>query len=322
MAPRPPVMNPAESEQSTRYYVVLPTFHRVESLGATLQTILTQTQPPAGVIVVDNGSSFQCKRLCAALDGTASPVIYVDAGENRGSAGGTALGMQVALEIASDSDWIVRCDDDSPPIQEDHIVLLITRLLTIRESDPSAAALGTAGSVFDPHACRLKKPGRASDGEIVEVDYLATGTYPVFSVAAVRDVGVFREDFFFGLDELEYGLRLRSRGYRLYRLDQAHHRRTPSSWTYRLSEPDWRRYYSLRNLLTIALQYCGLGTAVWVAVTRGFLKPLGSLVMSPRLASRHLSINARAVFDAFAKNMGRRIDPVLIDGELQKRSSP
>lgn len=304
-----------------RCFVVVPTYHRDDRLRVTLSNILSQTNPPRlEIIVVDNAGQQSCEEICNVFaHNDEASLRYVNAESNLGAAGGTALGMEIVLQEADDSDWIVRCDDDSPNLSKDLLGVLALKAQRLRASDPSVAGLGTSGSLFDYRRCRLLKPLNSSSAEIIDVDYLATNMYPFFSVGAVRNVGTFRKDLFFGHDEVEFGLRLRRHGYRLCRIDVPNQERRPSTTSWRLGSPGWRRYYALRNIVVIAREYCGPFTALRVSVIRGLLKPLLNLFVEPGNAIRHLRLNARAVMDAYLGRMGRTLEPRLIAGELDLR---
>jgi hypothetical protein len=122
---------------------------------------------------------------------------------------------------------------------------------------------------------------------------------------------------FFGLPELEYGLRLAASGYELYApgpvwLERRRHRgrlglsgRPPLG----LSDLHWRRYYALRNLIFILRSFGRPGPAIRVTLVRGFGKPLANLLWSPEKAWQHLQLNWRACRDGWTGRMGRTLDP-------------
>lgn len=305
-------------------FVVIPTYHRDDHLRLTLENISEQTAPPLlEIIVVDNGSLRSCRELCGEMAESGEvPIRYVDAGTNLGAAGATALGMSLALQHAGDSDWIVRCDDDSPRPPPDLLRNIVEEAERLRSADERVAGVGMSGSRFDYRHCRLVKPPNSGAAGVVDVDYLATNLFPFFSVGAIRDVGTFREDLFFGHDEVEFGLRLRRHGYRLCRIDLAGQQRRPSSTSWRLGSVGWRRYYSLRNIIAISREYCGPLTTLRLVVVRGFLKPVLNLLIEPRNALGHLRLNTRAVLDAYRGRMGRTLEPRLVGAELDLRQRP
>jgi rhamnopyranosyl-N-acetylglucosaminyl-diphospho-decaprenol beta-1,3/1,4-galactofuranosyltransferase len=303
-------------------YLVVPTFRREEALRQLLIAVGHQTTLPSLTIVVDNASSDDC----AAVVSTIAEQIpqlrlkYVDAGTNTGSAGGTAVGMTTALTIAKDDDWIMRCDDDQLPASNNLFRTLLTEAQRCLAADAQTGAVGRNGARYDVRAARLVKPPHNSSSRFVPVDYLSTGWFPIFRVSAVREAGVFRTDLFFGFDEVEYGLRLTRRGYRLYRLDLPGHDRTLTRPPdLRLGSATWRRYYSLRNQIVISREYFGLGAALRVAMETGLLKPLANVPPTPGLALQHLQLNMKAITHAFQGRLGRAVEPSLIGGELDRR---
>lgn len=126
-----------------------------------------------------------------------------------------------------------------------------------------------------------------------------------------------REDLFFGFEELEFGLRLRSAGFTLYVPGPIWHARreaqgmlarryTPSRT---LGTVNWRRYYSLRNLVAILRSDRAYLTALRVTLVVGIAKPLANFVRSPGLSLRHLHLNLLAIRDAWLGHMGRTVEP-------------
>src|SRR4029079_16903415 len=111
----------------------------------------------------------------------------------------------------------------------------------------------------------------------------------------------FDEDIFFGLSELEFGLRLWRSGYRLWgygplwirgreMTGRLGRELVPSR---RLPELDWRRYYTLRNLIYLLRKFGHRGTAIRVTAINGVAKPIANLPRSPGLSLRHLRMNLR-----------------------------
>src|SRR5439155_15640547 len=113
-------------------------------------------------------------------------------------------------------DWIVLLDDDDPPPDGSLLAELTSFAGAMRAADPSTAGVGLGGARFAWRTARLV-PIR-DDERIgpVRVDYLGGNRFPLYLVGAIRRVGVFRADLFFGFDDVEYGLRLRTDGYSLY----------------------------------------------------------------------------------------------------------
>jgi rhamnopyranosyl-N-acetylglucosaminyl-diphospho-decaprenol beta-1,3/1,4-galactofuranosyltransferase len=305
-----------------RFFGVLVTFNRFTELTTTLQRLEAQTRQLDRLLVVDNGGGAE---NWSALQGLRAE--YVDAGDNLGPAGGYALGMNLLLETASDDDWIFLFDDDDPPFFDDAIENAAGFALEMAASDPGVGAVGISGGRFDLGTGRVSRIGDAEIRGPVPVDHITGGGLPAYRVGAVREIGVFLPELFFGFEELEYGLRLTSAGHPLYADGTQWARRKAvkrdagllpseevsaarsSATSLKVSEPSWRRYYSLRNLIFILRRHQATGTALRVAVSRGILKPLANLVTSPGLAWANLGLNWRAIRDGWRGRMGRTVNP-------------
>jgi glycosyltransferase involved in cell wall biosynthesis len=300
---------------------VLPTFRRQEYLATTLAALRRQTLRPHRLIVVDNEGSGETERIVRS-HADICDVSYVRAPENMGFAGGVALGMRHALRAAEDDDWIVLFDDDDPPRNDDVISVLHEFAREMREQDSRTAAVGISGGWFDWRRGRMRRvPDRELIGA-VPVDHVAGNQLPFFLVRAIRDVGPFSDDVFFGLSELEFGLRLWRAGYSLYGhgplwlegrtvTGRLNHTLRPSL---SLEPLTWRRYYTLRNLIFILRRFGKPFVAVRVTIVQGFGKPMVNLFVNPNEAWTHLRVNARACRDGWFGRMGRRVEP---DGSLR-----
>jgi GT2 family glycosyltransferase len=214
--------------------------------------------------------------------------------------------MEHVLSHAVDTDWVCVLDDDDP--------LPDTAILADHAGDAAAApattaGVGAAGARFDWSKGRLV-PVEPPPGRWDAVDYLKSNWCPLYRVAALRTVGTFEPRLFFGFDDLEYGLRLRAAGWDL-RADP--HGRTVREATagpsWRIGPVDWRRYYSLRNLVWLLRTHHRSGVAARVALTVGMAKPLANLVVEPGAAWAHLRLGVRASIDGWRGTLGRTVTP-------------
>jgi hypothetical protein len=152
----------------------------------------------------------------------------------------------------------------------------------------------------------------------VPVDYVAGGNISMYRVGVIREAGTFWAPLFYGLSEIESGLRLRREGYAIYahgdlwlkgreNTGRLNVKRRPKL---RLSgRRVWRRYYVLRNTLFLLRLHGHRWTAVRVTIVQGFGKPLANLVIDPPLAMRYLRLNWMACRDAWSGRMGRVVEP-------------
>jgi GT2 family glycosyltransferase len=297
---------------------VLPTFRRAQLLGRTLADLGMQTRPLDHLIVVDNEASAETESVVASASIAGCEIEYLSPGENMGFAGGVAAGMRRALEFADDSDWIVLLDDDDPPRFSFALERLAGFAVDMRARDPLTAAVGISGGWFDWRRGRMR---RVTDDQLreeaVPLDHVAGNQLPFFLVGAVRRVGVFCEELFFGFSELEFGLRLWTTGSTLYgygplwlesreQTGRVNLELRPSR---RLHPVSWRDYYTLRNAIFILRRFGHPRTAIRVTLVHGLAKPVANLPISPARALAHLRVNLRAIRDGWTDRMGRRVEP-------------
>ena len=296
---------------------VLPTFHRSSELDHTLGRIAEQNRIPDRLVVVDNGDEPETEEV-VRRHGTGLPGIeYARSPENLGYAGGVRLGMERLLPEARDDDWVVVFDDDDPPISRTRVADLERFALRMRAEDPRTAAVGGHGGRFDWRRGRIR---RVQDTELrgpVPLDYVGGNSIPFFLVRAIRAVGPFSREIFFGLSEVEFCLRLVRAGWHVYadgdlwRASRSLTGRMGQSGrpSMRLPDADWRRYYSLRNAVHILRGHGRDGTALRVILVQGLAKPLANMPIAPRRAVRHLALNWRAGRDGWSGRMGRTLEP-------------
>ncbi len=119
------------------------TFNRPEALRLALEALLSQSRPPEVVVVVDNGVSNDIRALVADFSG----VLYDTPGENLGSAGGVAFGLQRLHALGLD--WLYSVDDDTPPLTHDTLEKLEALILRHEHDEPRVGIVGVVGSRWD-----------------------------------------------------------------------------------------------------------------------------------------------------------------------------
>ncbi|MGH2787259.1 MAG: glycosyltransferase family 2 protein [Actinomycetota bacterium] len=310
-------MGEVEVISPPRLFGVLPTFKRPQHLAETLERVAKQSRRLDGLIIVDNSPSALTKAVVDDFASHPTVVRYEPSPENLGFCGGVALGMTRVLETASDRDWIVVFDDDDPLPWDSVFEELLSFGEKMMRRDPKTSAVGLVGARFD-----WKRGGlvRVRDEELkgpVPVDFIGGNHFPFYRVGALRQAGVFSREIFFGLSEIEHGLRLRKAGFSVYAHGDLWRRRRSEDGrleldlkpSRKLGQVNWRRYYSLRNVIYILRRHGRIGAALRVTLVKGLGKPLANLPFEPRVALRHMSLNVRACRDGWMGRMGRTLEP-------------
>jgi GT2 family glycosyltransferase len=311
-----------DSPSGSRFFGVLVTFRRPDALTSHLHGLTKQSRRLDHLVVVDNGPTAGSRAIVNDHGAAATAVEHLEMSENLGPAGALSRGLARVLELAEHADddpWVVLLDDDDPPERED----LFEELLAFADSQvgqhPRLGMVGLVGARFDFRKGRIIRLRDDELHDAVAVDYIGGSQLPLVRVAAVRDVGVFDENLFFGFDDLEFGLRLRRGSYDIL-VDGAlaHWGRVNAGrlgdW---VGAPQlagtnlrpWRRYYSLRNLIVILRRHGRWRAALRMSLTAGVAKGVVLLVRQPRAGGTHLVAGLRAVVDGWFGRLGRRLDP-------------
>jgi hypothetical protein len=118
------------------YAVVIPTYNRADLIGETIEGILSQSLPPAEVVVVDDGSWDNTEAVVAKFGGR---VVY-----RRIENSGVQIARNAGIEMTQ-SPWVALCDSDdvwhSDHLQshsalaasDDHLDLIFSNFVRIGE---------------------------------------------------------------------------------------------------------------------------------------------------------------------------------------------
>jgi len=241
--------------------VVVVTFNRADLLGRMLDGLAAQNHEPDAVIVVDNASEDHTREVLDAHRGLQLQRIHLT--ENTGGAGGFRAGVEAAYEQGFDRIWLM--DDDVVPAP-DCLALLMAEdeacVMSVRE-DVHGRLVEKAATDFDltrPWSVRPKR-------RMVETDYGDRHAMPrrvelhnvafegfLFRREVVDAIGFPDATFFIFYDDVDFALRARRAGYRIWALrDAVLVRQLDFSQQHDLA--GWKGYYMYRNLFAVHFRY-------------------------------------------------------------------
>lgn len=193
---------------------VIPNWNRRELLVSLLDGLARQSQPPAEVIVVDNGStdgSAEAAELRGAL--------VVRLGSNAGFARAVNLGIQKAS-----SAWVAVLNND---VQLDPAYLACLRAEAesrsaafavgriLRANDRERPVLDGCFDLLSRSGCAWRAGHGRPDSPLwhtARVVHFAPFTAALFRTALFRDVGGLDEEYESYLEDVEFGLRCAASG--------------------------------------------------------------------------------------------------------------
>ena len=290
---------------------ILVTYRRHAELEDHLHRLARQTRPLTSLLVMDNAADPAIERLVAEFRASAAAkVTYRAMPDNAGPAGAFCAGITQVLDHAFDDDVITLLDDDDPPWRDDTFERLVNILDDLRPDHPEVGGVGVFGA-------RLGGLGRLKFDRSetpAPVHYLSGAGCPTYTVAALRSAPGPDPSLFFGFEELDLGLALHRAGHSLWSSGLAadHGCRDyvqPTRASVRVTEPSWRRYYSVRNLIAVLRRDGRNGSALAVSALAGLGKPLTNLAVRPRTAWANLRLTVPAVSHAWRGRLGRHLVP-------------
>jgi glycosyltransferase involved in cell wall biosynthesis len=289
------------------------TLNRPFRLRRTLEAMLSQTRPPDHVLVVDNGRSNETQKVVAAFPHTW--ITYHAMSENVGPAGAAAYSIDRLSRQAYD--WIYWGDDDDPPSSSD----TFERLLEVASSaGEDTGAVGAVGAMWDWSAGKTRRlPDEALSG-VISVDTIGGGQQFILRKEMAANVGLPDARLFFGFEETEYCLRIRTAGYRLLvsgdlmRECRAHWGRLGSKGRrsivpHHSYDAIWRQYYSTRNYIFAMTKTFGRPDLARNELYKAMGRACLSWARGPRYGSAFAALQLRGVVDGYLGHMGRTVIP-------------
>lgn len=241
--------------------VVVVTYNRAGLLLRMLGALAASQRRPDTVIVVDNASTDHTKTV---LDGVLDlPLQVIRPEENLGGSGGFHLGVEAAYEQGFDRIWLM--DDDVLPAADCLGVLMDVDedcLMSVRE-DIAGRLVEKAAVTFDLRNPLRIKPKtamvetaygeRAAMPDKVELQNVAFEGF-MLRRRVVEQIGLPDPDFFIFYDDVDYALRARRAGFRIWAVrDAVLVRQLDFDQQHDLG--GWKGYYMYRNLFTVHRRY-------------------------------------------------------------------
>lgn len=293
--------------------VVVVTYNRADLLERMLAGLGGLDPAPELVVVVDNASTDHTPDVLAAC---ALPGLQVvRTAENLGGAGGFHLGTRTAYDAGVDRIWLM--DDDVLPAPDCLGVLLATDedcLMAVRE-DSQGRLCEKAATRFDlrnPLAIKPKSRmvetdwgSRDAMPERVELENVAFEGFMVRRGVLER-IGLPDPSYFIFYDDVDFAVRARRAGYRIWALrDAVLVRQLDFDQQHDLA--GWKGYYMYRNLFAVHLRY---GENALVRL-KPWLIALAVVLLSPARGGRAEAGNVIRAMRA-ARGM-RRLPPSSVD---------
>ena len=289
------------------------TFERPEVLELTLKKLLSQTFPPEFILVVDNSFSKETGKL---VEGMADGRIgYYSMGYNSGPAGAAKYGLQKLSQMGFE--WIYWGDDDNPPSDPGIFRKSFEGIEEIKKSGKVPGIFGGKGGYLNKYTGRLRSLANyeLERARFQEVDSVPGGHTLLVNSSVIKQGVLPNEELFFGFEELDFCLRAKEKGFKIYIDAESWHQirvkanNNQPNYQWRDSafgRPEflWREYYSSRNLLVILFSQKYFTAFIYRFLVLGFKSILG-FKFGWKYGSENFKIQFKAVLDFIFKRFPR-----------------
>lgn len=292
--------------------MVVVTYNRKELLVNCLKAILNQSYDYNRVILVDNASTDGTIDYLESRKLIDNPkLVLLKKEENTGGAGGFSSGMRYAFEHGADYVWMM--DDDAEPHQN-----ALEQLMKHATPNHIYGSLAVNGD-DTAWTTTLLPESKIIDSKklipkIAEVQSLPFLGY-LTSKEIFEKLGLPDTSYFIAADDVEYCLRAREAGFKIYICGQSYIEH-PKSDRYPfnffgkklicLKLVPWKRYYDTRNRLLIARQYYGVKVFTQT-LPASFIRLFAALLNEQNKVMQIKAFFA-GVYDALLENKGKRHD--------------
>lgn len=265
------------------------TYNRKALLEVCLSAIANQTKRADLVLIVDNASTdgtedWLEKWLPENLP--QSKVVLLD--RNTGGAGGFSEGVRAA--ISEGANWVWMMDDDAEP----HPDALAELMLIAEDTQNVYGSIAVNGDETAWLTTLLQEEPRQAE-KVADIPSKAeVSMLPFLGLLIHKDlvarIGLPDAGFFIAADDVEYCVRARRAGARIFvagksRIEHPRSRpyqvKMPGYTLTSLELPPWKRYYDTRNRLLVARKHYGLKLFTHT-IPGSFVRMIATLVREPQ----------------------------------------
>jgi len=273
-------------------YILVLNWRSAADTIACVESVLKLDYPNYRILVIDNDSQDGSERV---IRDRFTSLEFIQTGRNSGYAGGNNQGMLYALKKEAEYIWILNPD---VRVKKDSLSKMVNLML----QDESVGLCGPrilegmhenymrvdGGKITPSEGYRFEhleaSPGEEAAG-VKEVDYVI-GCSLLIRARVLHDAGLFREDFFWYSDDVEFCFRVRKLGWKtviLMKAENFHY-----VWQGKKDEPH-HNFYAVRSRIILArLEKKYLGKTILSELGYYFLEDAFRGSVSLRTAAREV----------------------------------
>ncbi|MBR0471996.1 MAG: glycosyltransferase family 2 protein [Methanosphaera sp.] len=329
---------------------VVVTFNRKELLTKCISSLLDQTLKLQTIIIVDNNSTDKTEELLLqegyikSLPDTKQKSVqektiqevkikYIRLPENMGGAGGFYEGVKTAYE--DNYDWIWIMDDDAFPTKtclenlKPYYNLEDTVALASLKVDLKNNILYHHRGYFNfTHGLPIQEHITQEDTQTETTDIdMASFVGLLIKKEAITNIGYPKKEFFIHADDLEYCIRLRSKGkIKLINKSIIKHAEGSVQGTFKKTvlgitvdrrpyKKLWINYYMQRNLIWLGRKYSQNKLSLYTTIIKNYLMTLIGIILFDDHKIKRIKFYTNAYTDGLKSNFNNKKPKQILYGE-------
>jgi rhamnosyltransferase len=198
---------------SSKLCAVIITYNPDRSLLTNVESIMKEV---GKVIIVDNASNIEEKTFIEKISSQSERIFAVYNKKNLGIA--TALNQAIKLATELNYEWVITLDQDSIFAEE-----AVQKMLVFANSRNKLEDIGLIAPSYCYEGLENKKlSSKPLKGNEYIEPFVVITSGSLIRLKVFQDVGLFADEYFIDYVDYEFCLRLRSNGYRIYQISNAH----------------------------------------------------------------------------------------------------
>jgi len=233
-------------------FVVIPNWNGKELLGACLDSLQAQTQK-AIIVVVDNGSTDGSQAL---IKERYPDVQLIEQDKNYGFTGGVNPGIELAIksgaeyvalfnnDAVADQEWLSQLQ---AAMSEAMLGIVTSKILLMDKKHLDSTGEGYSIWGWPFPRGRNELDHQQYDGQ-TEI-FAASGGASLYRVSMIKEIGLFDQDFFAYLEDVDISFRAQLAGWQVRYIPSAmvYHKMNATS----SKHPGFSRFHFTKNLLLL-----------------------------------------------------------------------
>ena len=195
------------------------TFNRKELLKKTINSLLNQSRKVDKIFIVNNASTDGTDKVLKEYENDYRGIIeIINLEENTGGTGGFNYGMEY-IYTQKKYDWIWLMDDDAIPEK-----YALEKMLGVYKKLPyrKKRKIGVLQNEVTTNISTLDKEKKHKNL------YIRKRNFAVFigfliKTTVIEKIGLPKKEYFIYFDDVEYGFRIKQRGYKCIRYNKLSH---------------------------------------------------------------------------------------------------